>query len=63
MKTTITNENRPNDVVRNSNELYHSPDQSQHDRNTDTMSEFHKDWENNYDQGMHNTGTTNAPRL
>ena len=63
MKTTITNENRPNTEVRNSNELYHSPDQSQHDRNTDTMSAFHKDWEDNYNQGNHNTGTTNAPKL
>lgn len=48
--------------MRNSNELYHT-DQSQHDRNTDTISRFSENWENTYDQGNHNTGTTSAPRL
>jgi len=48
LPSTITNEPRPLDQVRSSNELFHS-DQSQHDRDTDTMGEFHKGWEDNYE--------------
>lgn len=48
--------------MRNNEELFHT-DQSQHDRNTDTVGEFHKNWEDNYEEGHHNTGTTNAPKL
>ena len=44
LPTTITNEARPLDIVRQSNDLFHS-DQSQQDRNTDTLGEFNKDWE------------------
>lgn len=48
LTTTITNEVRPLDQVRNHEDLFHA-DQSQHDRNTDTMGEFHKNWEDNYE--------------
>ena len=54
----ITNENRPLDQVRESADLYKG-DQS--GRKTDTMGEIDKHYEDNWNQGMHNTGTQNSP--
>lgn len=63
---TVTNAARPEDQVRHENDLFHKNDNSQHDRNTDTMGEWNKVHEQEYNQGSsltgkHNTGTTNAP--
>lgn len=56
----VTNKDRPLDEVRKSTDLF-PEDNSQHDRNTDRMGGFEKVWEDDYNQGHHNTGTTNAP--
>lgn len=56
----VTNENRPDTEVRHSNDLF-SQDRSQHDRDTSIMGEIHKNHEDSYNQGNHNTGKINAP--
>lgn len=61
LPSTITNQDRPEDLERHADDLYHAPDQSQHDRSTDTISGFHKVWEDDYDEGKHNTAKTNSP--
>jgi hypothetical protein len=58
---TVTNENRPDTEVRTTNDLFHNADNSQHDRSTEHMGEWHKNYEDTYNQGLHNTGKTNAP--
>ena len=56
----VTNKDRPLDEVRKSTDLF-PEDNSQHDRNTDRMGGYEKVWEDEFHQGHHNTGTTNAP--
>lgn len=56
----VTNKDRPLDEVRQSNDLF-PQDNSQHDRNTDRMGGYEKVWEDDFNQGNHNTGTSNAP--
>ena len=55
----VTNEMRPDKEVRITNDLFHV-DGSQHDRNTERMGEWVKNYEDTYDQGLHKTGKTNA---
>jgi len=45
---TITNEFRPDNQVRTTDDLFHYADNSQHDRSTDTMGEWHKNYEDTY---------------
>lgn len=56
----VTNKDRPDTEVRKSTDLFNQ-DNSQHDRNTDRMGGYEKVWEDDFNQGHHNTGTTNAP--
>lgn len=51
----VTNEDRPESEVRTSHDLFH-PDNSQHDRNTDTMGEWHRLYEDHHFQGAGTTG-------